>query len=396
MSESRLVVIMSDIEMGAGGPFDDFPYTDWLAEVLLDYANHHDGAIDLVFNGDTFDLLKTSVRGTYPNRITSIVAHEKLDRVMRAHPAFFAALRTFLADERGPRSVHFLLGNHDMELAFPSIQEAIRVAIGPANFPGFFLEIGEVHIEHGMQADSMFAVDPDHLFVRHQGERVLALPWGAVALIDVALPLQHRLWDVDRLRPRERVLELMPEVRDLLLNSYWQYWTGGWWKRLWAGNDPSKAVSWTLLREVAYRFGTQDTEAYVGDRYRKLLREREDLKICVIGHLHQPQLWSELDQRVITAGCLRDEYTVDSSGRVDRRLPKSWTEVRMVGTRVVSAELIEHPGPPMRPHQVPRHVDEVCARLRSELPDTTKHQDEQVAREAAAKAAGVDSPGPPS
>src|SRR5689334_16167221 len=79
----RLLVTLSDIEMGSGGPWDDFPHDDHLAELILSYAGseHRDHAVDLVFNGDTFDLLKTSVDGAYPHHITPAVALAKLDRV---------------------------------------------------------------------------------------------------------------------------------------------------------------------------------------------------------------------------------------------------------------------------------------------------------------------------
>ncbi|RMD97288.1 MAG: hypothetical protein D6812_15545, partial [Deltaproteobacteria bacterium] len=33
----RLLVVMSDIEMGSGGVTDDFPHSDFLAELILAY-----------------------------------------------------------------------------------------------------------------------------------------------------------------------------------------------------------------------------------------------------------------------------------------------------------------------------------------------------------------------
>ncbi|MCO4745341.1 MAG: hypothetical protein KC912_11180 [Proteobacteria bacterium] len=398
---SRLVVVMSDIEMGAGCELDDFPHSEWLGQRLLAYVDGNDGAVDFVFNGDTFDFLKTSVDGAYPNRITAAVALAKLERVQAAHPAFFDALRTILLDDRGPRSVSFLLGNHDMELAFPQVQRAIRDAIGEAvRFPGFSLEMGELHIEHGMQADSMFQVEPGELFIRHRGEPVLALPWGAVSLIDVALPLQHRLYDLDRVKPRQRVLALLPEVNDLLLNAYWQYWTQDWWQDYWAGEDPSKRISWTMAREVAYRFSTHDTSLHLGQAYKKLMRERDDLRVCVIGHLHQSHVWTWLDRRVLTTGCLRDEFAIDEDGGLERRLPKSWAEIRMDGDIVRSAQLVEDWGPPHHPGQAPRHIREVCDRIRDLLPTPSQRQAldagqaDQAQREAIAQAAGDPPPGP--
>lgn len=382
----RLIVIMSDIEMGAGGVLDDFPHSEWLGARLRQYRQTHDGPLDLVFNGDTFDFLKTSVHGDYPTRITEGVALAKLARVERAHPDFFSALRSILEDQAS--TVHFLLGNHDMELAFPAVQAALSGWLGGAvHFPGFSLEFGELHIEHGMQADSLFRVE-DPVFLTHKGESVLALPWGSVALIDVALPLQDRLYDLDRVKPRQRVLDLLPEVKDLLVNAYWQYWTQDWWQDYWTGVDPSKRMSWTLLREVGYRFRTQDLELRFDGHYRRLLERRDDLRVCVVGHVHQPAMTTWLDRRVLISGCLRDEFAIDEDGVIERRIPKSWAEVRMDGDRVLSAQLVEDPGPPEHPGQAPADIREVCARIQdllpapAELAAVTEGERDQARREA--------------
>ena len=48
----RLIVIFSDIEMGAGGDTDDFPHSEFLARQLLAYQNgpFRDIPVDFVFN----------------------------------------------------------------------------------------------------------------------------------------------------------------------------------------------------------------------------------------------------------------------------------------------------------------------------------------------------------
>ena len=64
----RLLVVMSDIEMGAGGPLDDFPHSDFLAEVIHAYGRGPFGdlQVDLVFNGDTLDLPESSAGSSPP------------------------------------------------------------------------------------------------------------------------------------------------------------------------------------------------------------------------------------------------------------------------------------------------------------------------------------------
>lgn len=56
MSKDHLVLVFSDIEMGFGGPEDDFSHSNFLKEILERYAldEYANTDIDLVFNGDTF------------------------------------------------------------------------------------------------------------------------------------------------------------------------------------------------------------------------------------------------------------------------------------------------------------------------------------------------------
>ena len=114
----RLLAIFSDVEMGTGGPLDDFPHPEFLAGLIDAYGAHpgRELAIDLVFNGDTFDFLKTPVADTFPRHITAELALSKLEAIASAHRPFFAAVRGFLGGSSGERQVHFVVGNHDAEL----------------------------------------------------------------------------------------------------------------------------------------------------------------------------------------------------------------------------------------------------------------------------------------
>ena len=222
----RLLVVMSDIEMGAGGETDDFPETDALGRLLLEYndAAYDQVAVHLVFNGDTFDFLKTPVDGDYPRHVDAVTALAKVSRVAAVHADFFAAVAEFLS--RPDRHVSFVVGNHDAEIVFPEVQDELRRLCGGSprvTFPGFSFDVGEVHIEHGSQADRMFRMDPDAPLLETDEGRILNLPWGSVALLEVAIPLHPMLHLLDRVRPRRKLFELMPEAKELLLGRYWRY-----------------------------------------------------------------------------------------------------------------------------------------------------------------------------
>lgn len=181
---NRLLLVLSDLEMAAGGPLDDLPSTALVESILDGYDDLDDLPVDLVLNGDIFDFLKTSVEGVYPHHITQDIALQKLDRIVTAHGSFFDTLREFIDVSPTRRRIVFLVGNHDQEMCFPEVQEGIRKAVGRKQllFPGFSWKMGRVWIEHGQQKDSMFAVDPEKPFLVKDDDIILNLPWGSVAV----------------------------------------------------------------------------------------------------------------------------------------------------------------------------------------------------------------------
>jgi hypothetical protein len=359
----RLVVVLSDIEMGAGGLVDDFPHSGWLGALMESYGEppYDELPVDLVFNGDTFDLLKTSVDGQYPRHVTEAVALAKLRRVLDAHPGFLDGLRTFLRGGRAPRRAHFIVGNHDAELVFPAVQRALseRVGVPGVWFPGFAVDIGDLRVEHGSQGDPMFQVDEHQPFVTWRGETLLDLPWGAVALLDTIIPLQERLYALDRVKPRPRVFELLPEVRELLSNLFWRYFSRDWLPDLWSGSDPMRKVSWAMAKEVLYRSTTFDPDTSASTHYQRLVSDEDRYRVVVIGHLHSPSWWSWADRKVLQAGCLRDEYVIDRDGTVLGLLPKVYVEVFLANGRAVRSHLVEIDGPPAIPGHAPRSLTEL-------------------------------------
>jgi len=199
----HLVVVISDVEMGAGGVLDDFPDSAFIAELLEPSGRgaHAGMPVDVVFNGDTFDFLKTSVDGHYPRHVTEAIALAKLERIIGAHAAFFEGLRSFLTGSDAPRRAHFIVGNHDAELVFDAGRRRIEEEAGVhgIRFPGFALDFGDVHIEHGSQGDPMFQVDPERAMLLAARQHVLdgapvGEPEHEVEVADRILRIATRMW----------------------------------------------------------------------------------------------------------------------------------------------------------------------------------------------------------
>lgn len=387
----HVLVVFSDVELGAGGPSDDFPQSDFLGALIEAYNQppFADVAVTVVFNGDTFDLLKTSHQGLYPTRITADVALAKLLRVTAAHAGFFEHLRRFQRHSGAPRRICFLTGNHDLELLFPEVQAILGpLCGGDVWFPGHAHGVGDVWIEHGFQADPLFSIDEAEPFVLQGGERLLNLPWGTVALLEVAIPLVPLFYALDRLKPRAWVLEQLPEVRDLLLGSFWRYWTRDYWRDYFADTDPLKRVSWTMLREIAYRFGSRHPDVSMGDHYQRLLERADGQRLYLVGHQHEPGWWSQDDRKLLRTGCFRNELTVAAGGGY-RLLPKVYAEVYLHDERAVRSHLVEVDAPDPPPGYMPASIHDMrpeaealLEQRRHDVQDDRAAQAEQEAREA--------------
>lgn len=390
----RLVLVLSDIEMGAGGRVDDFPHSAFLGEMLLRF-NEEPYAhipIDIVFNGDTFDLLKTALDtdDPYPRHITVDVALQKFARIEAAHPRFFRAIQELVNHQVAERHVFFIVGNHDPELLFPAIQKRIHTLCGDKHdhihFPGWSLDIGKVHIEHGSQHDTMFVMDPKHPFAHFNHHEVLNLPWGAVALLDTVIPLQPLLWFHDRLKPKDQVFDLIPELKELLVSAFWRYWTHDYWRGYFDRSDPTKRLSWTMLKEVLLRFTSHNPDVSIDIALYKQLEHNDKHRVWVIGHQHQAGWRSFGDRKLLQTGCIRDEFMLAQDNLAMRPIPKSYAEIWLHQGEPVRAELREFFGPEPPAECMPESIFDILTHVRTLLSSKGELKKEMAARAAQERA----------
>ncbi|MGZ3768400.1 MAG: metallophosphoesterase [Bdellovibrio sp.] len=155
--------------------------------------------VELVLNGDIFDfdsvlrLPEKPVfsiswlekhRGLYPREERS---RYKIEIILNDHAVFVESLRNFVL--RGHRVI-FVIGNHDLELHFPEVQNEICKKL---NLPEdkknqvrfvewFYLSNQDTLIEHGNQYDPYcMCEDPVNPFVRGYNFVSLKLPFGNLA-----------------------------------------------------------------------------------------------------------------------------------------------------------------------------------------------------------------------
>lgn len=116
--------VISDIHMGGELGFQILRETGRLSNYLLRLGAERPGdQIALVLNGDVFDTLAEELGGSY---IAIDQVQRVVTRIMDDHSfsPVWAALTKFVGTPN--RTLVFVIGNHDTEIAFPAVQHLIR------------------------------------------------------------------------------------------------------------------------------------------------------------------------------------------------------------------------------------------------------------------------------
>ena len=155
--------------------------------------------VELILNGDIFDFDSVMLmpeepafrihwleqkRGLYPRPERS---RHKIQVILKHHHQWVRALKSFL--EKGHRAI-FVIGNHDLELHFPEVQEEILKALDLAPqfqenirfCEWFYISNQDTLVEHGNQYDAYCTCeDPVNPFLKGYNYKSLRLPFGNLA-----------------------------------------------------------------------------------------------------------------------------------------------------------------------------------------------------------------------
>ncbi len=155
--------------------------------------------IELILNGDIFDFDSVLYRPSMPpfrvswlEKRRGMRPHEpkseyKIKKILNDHPIWMKCVSDFIKEGH---SVVFVIGNHDLELHFPKVQEAIlkdlnlneeertRVRFNE----WFYISNADTMIEHGNQYDPYcMAQDPINPFVKRFNRVEVRVPFGNLA-----------------------------------------------------------------------------------------------------------------------------------------------------------------------------------------------------------------------
>lgn len=211
-TKAKYTAIISDLHLCEAQPIHPrFPLWKkfktrqfFFDQVFRDFLHHIQKksggeTIELVLNGDIFDFDSVmKLPDKAPFRITSLEKSRglyprperskfKIETILQDHHEFVEALREFAAS--GNRVV-FVIGNHDLEMHFPEVQEAIIHAFNLNEqqqkniriVDWFYISNQDTLIEHGNQYDPYCVCeDPINPFTQGYNFKTIRLPFGNLA-----------------------------------------------------------------------------------------------------------------------------------------------------------------------------------------------------------------------
>jgi len=234
----RHVYIISDLHLGGSGPakgagiedrgFRLNTHPNELAAFIECLAERPKSslAVELVINGDFIDFLaerQPMPPWWIPFNGEPVAACKTLDAIASRERVVFSSLCKFL---KAGHRLTILLGNHDIELAMPSVRRTLESLLGLCGTDDYkFISNGEAYpigdalIEHGNRYDSFNMVDHDAL------RRICSLqsrqlqvpdryafnpPPGSKLVSSVMNPIKSEYHFVDLLKPEtEAVVPLL-------------------------------------------------------------------------------------------------------------------------------------------------------------------------------------------
>lgn len=197
----RQYLVMSDLHLGDGGTLEDFVHDETFHRLVTNKAleaAQKGVQLELILAGDIIDFLQVRPLGVHD----ATVSEDKLRAVFKAHPRFFEALTELVSSNH---RITFLKGNHDLDLIFPNVWEALvsHIRRGKPVAPnavqlllGYLLP--GVYLEHGHQYDIKNRIDYDDPAQGIDGH--LLLPWGSLFVNSVFNDIEEKYPFIDKVK----------------------------------------------------------------------------------------------------------------------------------------------------------------------------------------------------
>jgi UDP-2,3-diacylglucosamine pyrophosphatase LpxH len=336
---NQKLFFISDIEMGRGDVTDDFNDDELLTGFLETIASNPKTV--LVLNGDIFDFLKMNYKDSYPHYITEEISLWKLGEAFKAHPKVLKTLQAFTKDKTN--HIHFIIGNHDADLAWPAVQQKLIDTLdskNPITF-GFKYETPDIHAEHGHLQDPLFANNINNPIINLKGKKILNMAWGAYVCARHLVGLKRKFPKEEQFFPNPLAFKKYPKYKwssrfmslNLILQSliispiiYFR--------------DPTYRPPYIKLIKHFLKYGLEfmDDERFLNNRAQQVIEANSNKKIIVLGHAHVLSRLNRKSQKIFFTDTWRTEFDLRKGSA---KKPKTYVEIGYDGKELVNAELKE-------------------------------------------------------
>lgn len=210
-SMDKIKLVVSDFHLGRGRYLEDRtpnPLEDFFCdEMFVEFLEHHSSGayahsdVELILNGDFFNMLEVEEDEVFPEVLTQRVAVEKTRKILDGHPDLFRSMRGFMAEDA--HGMTFVIGNHDAGLLWPDVQALVRRALSErVRFRDVAYVFDGFHVEHGQQFEDYHRIDPEAIFVTEGvREPILNLPWSAYFVADFLNRMKKERPFLDKIHP---------------------------------------------------------------------------------------------------------------------------------------------------------------------------------------------------
>ncbi|MFH1276417.1 MAG: metallophosphoesterase [Candidatus Woesearchaeota archaeon] len=343
------IIVIGDIEIGAGNLTDDFIADKALSEFIISLAERKH-PVTLVCNGDTFDFLKCPYKNKekkliYPRHITAEISVNKLNLMYKAHEKLFNAWKFFLEQENN--EIYFITGNHDHDLFFKEVQEEIKKNLGNkerVHFPGLKYNQHDVYIEHGHQYDFLNQINFRNIFLNYKQKKILNFPWISFSLMGSFMDIKEQHPFMERIVPKQLMLSLHSMVlRKVNLLSIGYFLKTVLYYPFRYYSDPTYNLPMKLFGEFYGRFKNNHWDIdEILDVFKKKKKHRKD-RIFVLGHVHEVNIVKKRKKVILRPGSWRDEYVLNSKTRLLTPTEKYYVQIQVYQDDGLSYDMLSYP-----------------------------------------------------
>lgn len=299
----KSILVISDIHLGAGAfvggvrnYLEDFHHDTELVD-FLEYYSSGDFAgreVELIINGDLFDFLAVPFVPFFDDEFWSEeAAVAKFEMILKAHEEVVEALKTFVSAKK--KRLVYIIGNHDAEMIFPKVKDMFfnlfdedvreRVEL-VANKAGEYSPHPGIVVQHGHDYEIAHQFTPEEALVRSAEDKLYFIPpWGSYYVTRVINKFKEQRPYINAVRPIRKfmingfIYDTLFTIRFGLANCF--YFIMVRFISLFKTKDKFSHILENSLRELTL---FQDYESLT----KETLDNREDIKILLVGHTHEP------------------------------------------------------------------------------------------------------------